>query len=90
MENGKTEVQPIFLHVEPVFAVRDVVETATYWQDVPGFPAKGTWGEPPNHGGVSWQKVFIQFSLNPELAAVSKGNYIWIRVKEMDLHHPGS
>ena len=83
MENGENPEQPIFSHVEPVFAVKDILETISYWHEVLGFPVKWTWGDPPNHGGVSWQNVFIQFSLNPGLAAVSKGNYIWIRVQNI-------
>jgi GNAT superfamily N-acetyltransferase/uncharacterized glyoxalase superfamily protein PhnB len=81
MENG---VQPVFSHVEPVLAVQDVSATIRYWQDVIGFPAKWTWGEPPNHGGVSWQKVFIQFSQDADLAAASKGNAVWIRAQHLE------
>ena len=51
-------LQPIFSHVEPIFPVRDIPETIRYWQEVPGFPNKWTWGEPPTNGGVSWQKAF--------------------------------
>lgn len=40
-------------HAEPVLAVRNVAETVTYWHEVLGFPGKWTWGNPPNHGGVS-------------------------------------
>jgi len=77
--------QPILMHAEPVLAVKDVEETVKYWHDVLGFPDKWTWGEPANHGGVSWQGVFVQFTLNPELAFASKGNCIWIRVKQLVL-----
>lgn len=85
MTNEETGLQPIFSHVEPVLAVRDVTETIKYWQDILGFPAKWTWGDPPNHGGVFWQKVFIQFFNNAELAAASKGNSIWIRLQHIKL-----
>jgi GNAT superfamily N-acetyltransferase/uncharacterized glyoxalase superfamily protein PhnB len=84
MEDEEYEQQPIFSHVEPVLAVQDITETILYWQNVLGFPAKWKWGDPPNHGGVSWQNVFIQFSLNPKLATVSKGNSIWIRVQHVE------
>lgn len=88
MDNGENDLQPVFSHVEPVLAVQNIEETISYWQNTLGFPAKWTWGEPPNHGGVSWQKVFIQFSLNPELATISKGNSIWIRLKHIEvLYH---
>ena len=87
---GKEEKvqQPIFSHIEPVFAVQDVSETVLYWHNTLGFPDKWTWGKPPNHGGVSWQKLFIQFSKNPELATLSKGNSIWIRLQHIEaLYH---
>src|SRR5438045_2833104 len=83
MENEENIQQPIFSHAEPVLAVHDIVETIRYWQDVLGFPTKWTWGEPPSVGAVSWQKVFIQFFQNPELARTSKGNSVWIRVQHI-------
>lgn len=84
MGNDEIGMQPIFSHVEPVLAVEDVSETILYWHHVLGFPSKWTWGKPPDHGGVSWQKVFIQFSKNPVLANVSKGNSIWIRLRNVE------
>ena len=71
-------------HVEPILAVKDITETILYWHDVLGFPVKWTWGEPVNHGGVSWGSVFIQFSQNNELASLSKGNAIFIKVKKLE------
>jgi GNAT superfamily N-acetyltransferase len=84
MPNEENELQPVFLHVEPVLAVTDITATISYWQDVLGFPAKWTWGEPPVHGGVSWQKIFIQFTLDAALAESSAGNSIWIRVQRLE------
>jgi len=82
MSNDESD---LFLsHVEPILAVKDVVETVQYWHEVLGFPNKWTWGEPPNHGGVTWQGVFIQFSQNPKLASVSQGHAIFIRVKDLE------
>ena len=78
------ENTPILYHVEPVLAVGDVVETVFYWHNVLGFPDKWTWGEPPNHGGVSWHGVFVQFSQSPKLASISKGNSIFIRVRNLE------
>jgi len=75
---------PVLMHVEPVLQVRDVLATVTYWHETLGFPEKWTWGEPPIHGGVHWDGVFIQFSLNPELASKSEGNWIWIRVRNLE------
>jgi GNAT superfamily N-acetyltransferase/catechol 2,3-dioxygenase-like lactoylglutathione lyase family enzyme len=84
MENEKHGELPVFSHVEPVLAVQDLPATIEYWQNILGFPVKWTWGNPVNHGGVSWQKVFIQFTLAPELATVSKGNSIWIRLMHIE------
>ncbi len=71
-------------HVEPILAVADVVKTINYWHEVIGFPDKWTWGEPPDYGGVSWHGTQIQFSQNANLAASSKGNAIFIRVKNLE------
>ncbi|HEY2722091.1 MAG TPA: GNAT family N-acetyltransferase [Chitinophagaceae bacterium] len=73
---------PFLSHVEPVLAVHDVIATTNHWNDTLGFTNKWTWGDPPNHGGVSWHGVYIQFSQNPELATVSKGNVVFIKVKK--------
>jgi GNAT superfamily N-acetyltransferase/uncharacterized glyoxalase superfamily protein PhnB len=84
MSDNEFSSSPILSHVEPVLAVRDVAATVSYWTEILGFKSKWTWGEPPNHGGVSWGETFIQFTLNPELAALSKGNCVWIRVRNLD------
>src|SRR5215470_16662832 len=70
-------------HVEPILPVDNVIETVNYWHDVLGFVDKWTWGDPPNYGGVAWQGAFVQFSQNAKLAAASKGNAIFIRVKNL-------
>jgi GNAT superfamily N-acetyltransferase/uncharacterized glyoxalase superfamily protein PhnB len=75
--------QPTLMHAEPVLAVTNVTETVRYWNEVLGFHSQWTWGNPPNHGGVSWHGVFVQFSLNPELAIKSAGQSLWIRVREL-------
>jgi len=77
-------MSPIFSHVEPIFPVSDIPETIRYWQEVLGFTHHWTWGEPPSHGGVSWQKAFVQFLRHPDLAAASKGNAIWIRLRHIE------
>lgn len=71
-------------HVEPILAVADVVQTIEYWHEVLGFPDKWTWGDPPDYGGVSWHGTSIQFSQNGKLASASKGNAIFIRVKNLE------
>jgi predicted N-acetyltransferase YhbS/uncharacterized glyoxalase superfamily protein PhnB len=82
MENDNPIGSPS--HAEPILAVNNIQETVSYWHDVLGFPTKWTWGEPPNYGGVAWNGAFIQFSLNPKLAAASKANAIFIRVRELE------
>jgi GNAT superfamily N-acetyltransferase len=72
-------------HVEPILPVDNVVETVNYWHHVLGFADKWTWGDPPNHGGVAWQGAFVQFSQDSKLAAASKGNAIFIRVRNLPL-----
>lgn len=75
-------------HAEPILAVNNILETVNYWHDTLGFPDKWTWGEPPNYGGVAWNGAFIQFNLNPQLAAASKGNAIFIKARELEaLYH---
>lgn len=71
-------------HVEPILAVTDVVQTINYWHEIIGFPDKWTWGDPPDYGGVSWHGTSIQFSINANLAAASKGNAIFIKVKNLE------
>jgi len=75
---------PILSHVEPILPVTDIIETVNYWHEVLGFTNKWTWGDPINYGGVNWQGVFIQFLLAPKLAERSKGNSIFIRVKNLE------
>ena len=84
MQKDESKQQPIFSHAEPVLAVRDVSETISYWQEVLGFPVKWTWGEPPSLGAVSWHKAHVQFYQDPELAAASKGNSVWIRLQRVE------
>ena len=82
MQNNETDAAPS--HVEPILAVKDIKETIDYWHEVLGFPNKWTWGEPPNYGGVNWNSTFVQFNLDPELASDSRGNAIFIRVKNLE------
>ena len=88
MEDEKNKLHAVLSHAEPILAVRDISKTISYWQNTLGFPDKWTWGEPPNHGSVSRDGVYIQFSQNHELASVSKGNALFIRVQHLEtLYH---
>ncbi|HET6767650.1 MAG TPA: GNAT family N-acetyltransferase [Chitinophagaceae bacterium] len=82
MQNKETDAAPS--HVEPILAVKDINETIDYWHEILGFPNKWTWGEPPNYGGVNWNSISVQFNLAPDLALVSKGNAIFIKVKKLE------
>lgn len=84
MNTSSIEHQPVFSHAEPVLAVNDVRETIKYWQDVLGFPNQWIWGDDANHGGISWHGAHLQFSKNPERAAKSVGNWIWLRLQYID------
>lgn len=76
--------RPLLSHVEPVLAVSNVMETIAYWQDIIGFPDRWFYGDPPNHGGVSWQGgTFMQFAQNAELAQQCKGQSVWIRARNI-------
>lgn len=75
---------PTIVQAEPVLTVQNVGNTIQYWQEVLGFPDKWMWGTPPTHGAVSWHGTQIQFSHDPVLAAASKGNAIFIRVRQLE------
>lgn len=83
MENQRNETRPGLSHMEPILAVKDVSEAISYWHTVLGFPEKWTWGNPVNHGGVSWHGVQIQFSHDPALASTARGYSIFIKVKNL-------
>jgi len=75
--------QPLVSHAEPILPVTDITATVDYWHEVLGFPEKWTWGEPPNHGGVRWHGAHVQFTLNPSLAAVSRGQAIFVTARHL-------
>jgi len=79
--NPVSPQMPVFSHVEPVLAVKNVKDSIAYWQDMLGFPEKWIW-DPPELGGVSWNgAAFIQFAQEPALAAASAGNTLWIPLR---------
>ena len=78
------EALPIAKSVEPQLAVRDILATVAYWQDVIGFPGKWFWGDPPVHAGVRWGETQIQFTLNPKLAAIAEGQQLAINVTNVE------
>ena len=82
MESTPNNQSPVFSHAEPVLAVKNVKDSIAYWQEMLGFPDHWLW-DPPTLGGVSWKgTAFIQFSQEPELAAASAGNSLWIPLRQ--------
>lgn len=80
-----SQIKPSLLHAEPVLAVTDIIKTVNYYHEVLGFPEKWTWGEPANHGGVSWNgAAFLQFSLDPDSTTGTRGESVWLRTKELE------
>ncbi|HWA35744.1 MAG TPA: GNAT family N-acetyltransferase [Cyclobacteriaceae bacterium] len=75
---------PLFSHVEPVLAVKDVRETIEYWHDVLGFPNKWYWDDPPTFGAISWQSVHVQFFQHLQQAERCKGASLWVRMERLD------
>lgn len=84
MNTEENLATPIFMNSETVLPVQDVVATVEYWQKTLGFPHKWTWGDPINHGGVSWQTVGVQFAVSTKWKEAPKGQYLWIRVTSLD------
>lgn len=73
-----------FLRSEPIFAVRDVIATVAYYQEVLGFSEEWLWGDPPDFGGVSWGKASVMFDQDPALADHVEGHSHFFFVEEVD------
>lgn len=85
---SEDDQKPMLIQTEPILAVKNIPETVDFWHEEIGFPEKWMWGEPPDHGGVTWYGAAnIQFTLYPELASRSQGNNIWIRTKNLQALH---
>jgi GNAT superfamily N-acetyltransferase len=75
---------PSLSHAEPVLAVADVMQTVQFYHEVLGFPDKWTYGEPANHGGVSWNgSAFLQFSLSSDWTGQPHRESVWVRAKHL-------
>lgn len=68
----------------PILATSDVPATVQFYKEVLGFPSSWMWGDPPVVGGVSWGKVHMMFSQNPDLASRIEGQEQWIDVEDVD------
>ncbi len=79
-----SSARPIFSHVEPILAVKNVNETIEYWHTVLGFPNKWYWDDPPTFGAISWQSIHVQFFKNAEQAERSRGASLWVKMERLD------
>ncbi len=74
--------------IQPILAVTDVPAAIAYYRNILGFSNEWLWGEPPTHGGITFGRISLQFTLNPELAAKIAGQQHFLRVSNLDqLHH---
>jgi GNAT superfamily N-acetyltransferase len=72
---------------EPIFPVADVVATVRYYREVLGFREGWTWGEPPDFGGVRWDKVGAMFALPSGPEAKVGGQWHSFFVEGIDALH---
>jgi len=52
----------------PIFAVRDVKASITFYRDVLGFSGEWLWGDPVDFGGIHCGPVHVMFHRQPEIA----------------------
>ncbi|MBV7337479.1 VOC family protein [Chloroflexi bacterium TSY] len=73
----------------PVFPVKDVEETLTYYTEVLGFTEDMRMPGPNGNlvnGRVHWGDVQLMFNLNPEMADLAAGAvWFWIYIDGMDV-----
>ena len=60
---------------EPIFPVADVAATVRYYRVVLGFADEWLWGDPPDFGGVRWDKIGVMFSQQAGPAAKIGGHW---------------
>lgn len=82
--NGPDDSVPFYKAI-PVLYVHDIMATVEYYVAVLGFELEFTYGDPPNHAGVSrgeWtgNLVTIHFSLVPPDRALTPTSYLMIFV----------
>jgi GNAT superfamily N-acetyltransferase/predicted enzyme related to lactoylglutathione lyase len=59
---------------EPIFAVRDVRATITFYRDVLGGGGEWLWEDPPTFGGLRLGQTQLMFCLQPDLAGKVAGH----------------
>ncbi len=72
---------------EPIFAVRDVVETLAFYRDVLGGRGEWMYGEPPAFAGIRLGKVQLCFHHQPELAENVAGHEHFLFSEDVDELH---
>ncbi|MEO0515365.1 MAG: GNAT family N-acetyltransferase [Planctomycetota bacterium] len=58
---------------EPIFPVRDLAETISFYRDVLGGSGEWLYGDPPGFGGIRMGEAQLMFELNRELAQRASG-----------------
>lgn len=81
MDDGRVSLRSS----EPIFPVKDVVETVRYYREVLGFREGWTWGDPPDFGGVRWGKVGAMFALQSGPEAPAGGQWHSFFVEGIDV-----
>jgi uncharacterized glyoxalase superfamily protein PhnB len=69
---------------EPIFPVADAVATVRYYRDVLGFAEEWVWGEPPDFGGVRWDKVGAMFAFQSGQATHVGGQWYSFFIEGID------
>lgn len=77
------KVAPLVFRSELVLLVQDVMETAVFYREKLGFRISFLYGDPPQHGGVTFgdwtgQGVSIQLSQIPPEQPLTPGSYLYI------------
>lgn len=72
---------------EPIFAVRDVVETISFYREVLGGTGEWTYGDPPGFGGIRLGGVQVCIQRQPELAERIEGHEHFLFTEDVDGMH---
>ena len=73
--------------ITPILPVADIVATLNYYRVVLGTEDGWKWGEPPVHAGCLLGSAELQFSLDPELCAGSRGLSMFVNVVNIEDHY---
>ncbi len=74
----------VFGQSQPILAVADLLAAVRYYCDRLGFAREWFWGDPPNFGGATRDRVHVCFCLQPELAGRVAGHQHAFMVSGID------